>query len=204
MYVKVADDMSLKIPNIRLAFPNESEELIVELYKLTAGQVESLIDKGFNADYKGRETIANLNYQGGNIFFYLMYYGLAIRSFIQRESQVTAEPIYNLIEAKYAISCVEKNLECLSSKHDVNYVKFWEEVTELLGIPRSISDFEKTCCVGVGEMIIEGPDCKVHIVGGCLSSIEKPTVSYGSFDPCAFRIQEVTQSFGDGIYDDCD
>ena len=71
------------------------------------------------------------------------------------------------IEEKYKIVCVEDKLECLSAFYGVNYKEFWEKVTELLGIPRDVNEKEDTCCVGIGEMVIAGDECKVFKIGGC-------------------------------------
>lgn len=193
--------MSLKVPKIFKRLPSSEEETFVDAYNFTMNQMDDLLDKAFDAEYRGRRDIAGKHYKGGNIFIYLLYYGLAVSNFIKRESQVVEGDIYSVMAEKYDIACVEKNLECLSSFHGVDYVAFWDELKGYLGIPDGPSS-EENCCPGLGQMIITGPNCKVFIVGGCELK-EEPEPPNGAFDACGFNINSFSPSVGDGIYDEC-
>lgn len=159
--------MSLKYPKIYKRNPPVQEEIFATIYGYADEQIVFLIDKSTLALERGRKDLANKYMKGGNIFYYLLHYGVNIYNFMGRESRNSTQPMIDAIEEKYQIVCVEDKLECLSAFYGVNYKEFWEKVTELLGIPRDVNEKEDTCCVGIGEMVIAGDECKVFKIGGC-------------------------------------
>lgn len=184
----------LRHPSKRKAVPNEAEELFILAWEVVKSEVDRLREKGWALDKRGRGEEAGLYYQGVNIFFYLVNYGIIIRSKLDREGELGL----CLDFKEMSIDCVVANLPCLSKKYCTDYVSAWSRLTEVFGI--DTQDKCDECCIGVGSSIIEGDDdCTSLIIGDCGDqSIEES----GEFAPCEFVINEFTQPVGD-VYTNC-
>ena len=69
---------------------------------------------------------------------------------------------------------------------------------EIFGI--EVFDDCGECCVGIGQMIIDGDDCTGFIIGPCEEVVEEPPT--GEFEPCEFVPSEFTKPTGIN-YEDC-
>ena len=161
--------MSLKYYNINKAIPTESEELFIEAFNLYEKQLNALMDQAWEYEQYGHPEKALICYEAGNIYYYLTYYAIAIRTYLQGQGVLNDKCNSVLAECKYKISCVETNLPCLSKTYSQDYTSIWKKITNLFNIDRDTANCND-CCVGIGEMIIEGiDDCNAFIIGGdCL------------------------------------
>lgn len=190
----------LRFPSRFKAAPNVEEELFILGWEVVAEEVHKLREEGWAFDKKGRKVLAGKKYQAANIYFYLIYYALIIRNFLQRESKLNK--CFNFCE--YKIDCVEEQLPCLSKNYGTDYVNAWVRITELFGIDRQNENCDE-CCLGISQMVINDPDdCFAFIIGPCDEN-DSPTPPYGEFSPCEFIQDEFTKPVGneDDIYGDC-
>ena len=187
--------LNLKFPNTSKVELSFDDEAIITLYSEADKFMETIIDKAFKQENRGRRDKANSIYKSGNIFYYLIYYGISIRHFIDMESKKSTSSVFPKVLEKYDLECIEKNLECLSSLYGLDYNSFWDFVKDTLGIVSDINELEE-CCLGISESIINGDDCKAFYVGSCESRLE-PIPPYGEFKSCEFKTKEFVKSIGD-------
>lgn len=183
----MAVNKTLYHPNSHKASLNEEEELFVEAYNLYDSLMIKAINDGYTKEYRGIDP--SLNYLGGNVHIYLMYYALILRNKVQ-----AGTPCDEL-----ELECLEKRLKCLSSELGFDYVNLWVRFKELFNITNCDAFIE--CCPGIGEAVIDSDECESLIIGECDAIIEVIEPS-GEFSPCEFVIDEFTEAVGNP-YENC-
>jgi len=190
----------LKHPTKFKAIPNEREELAIIGWDIVKDEVERLTDLGWKYDERGKAKLALNSYRGANIYFYLIQYATIIRNYMDSVGGISNQCVSTNAEDKYNINCVEKNLPCLGKKHNTDYGLAWEQLTQAFGIDRQTGSCNE-CCLGIGEMILGGPDdCTSYIIGDCE---ENEVSGGGEFTPCEFNPVEFTQPIGPDPYGEC-
>jgi hypothetical protein len=193
---------SLKAPSKYLAEPNEQEELYIEGWKIVESEVDRLSELGYRYEKKGQADKANLAYQGANYYFYLIFYGMVIRNSLKSRGLLNKKCNSLQVAEDFKLDCVEEKLNCLSKKYGANYIKAWDKLLAVYGIDRQTTNCDD-CCLGLGELTIgEDDDCSAFVLGPC-DILEDPLPPFGEFKLCEFRISEVSQSFGEDLYNNC-
>jgi hypothetical protein len=197
--------MDLRFTNNTRPTINLEEDYYVEGWKLINDEVTRLHDKAWTFQLKGRDVLANQYTKGANYHIYLFYYALFLRRHLDVQGTAYNNCDSSELNDTFKIECVEKNLPCLSSKYDTDYLTTWNALLSEFGISRQTEGCDDGCCLGIGEMIIEDPsDCISNIIGDCDENIIDNGDTYGEFSPCEFVVDEFTEGIGDDIYNDCD
>jgi len=182
--------MSLKVPSYKKIVLNEEESFFVEANDIYVNRMVSTMNQAWQFDQKGNMHASARLYQGANYYTYLFYYGLMIRKYIDRQVETSGKCVALDIEEKFKLSCVEKNLSCLSNTYNVDLVNTWKKLKDLFGITTQSEDCSSECCLGVGEMVLNGSDsCTTFIVGDCEENEEIPP-PYGEFFLGEFKRNE--------------
>lgn len=156
--------MSLRSFPVHLAKPNAREIK----YNIATGaywdNMVTVLNNGWAADIKGRKDKASYYYQAGNYYTYLFHYARIVSEYIESQipngdcSNVDVQDILDRAECLFKISCVEKNLQCLSNKWGIDLVSLWNYFKQMFGIDCICSPD------GIGEMIINFNGCSSFIV----------------------------------------
>lgn len=162
------------------------EELFVSGWSIIDEEVTRLHNKSWAFQKRGKQVVADLHNEAANYHTYLFYYALFLRNKLDREGLIKDGCTSTMLNEETKIECVEKNLPCLSSNFNTDYVTVWKQLTEVFGIVRQTAGCETDCCVGIGDMIIGGEDdCSAFILGPCKEETDD-TVEVGEYEDCAF------------------
>ena len=166
--------------------PNEDEQVFVDGWAIIDAEMTRLNDKAWAFTLKGKQKAADNCIQAGNQLVYLFYYAYFIRQWLDRRGLIDDQCTSVAINDNFQIECVENNLPCLSANFGVDYVSVWKELLNIFNINRQTEGCETQCCVGIGEMVIEGiDDCTAFIIGeSCDDNVFEEGI--GEFEDCAF------------------
>lgn len=152
--------MSLKHSSKFKGF-NEQEELYLKAFETFEDKIDLIINEEDKNDCYGKTTF----YKRGNVFYYIVTYLWNVRNHLlflkQKGVECPESELYN----KYKMRCIEKNLRCMSSNNNTDYINPYFEIKALFGIPEN-EDCEN-CCDGIGKMVIGSLGCEVFKVNKC-------------------------------------
>ena len=176
--------------------PNEDEELYVLGWELIEKETFRLMNESWKMQKRGKQVRADQLNQAANYLTYVFYYAYFIRKWLDRQGLIEDQCTATLIEENFKIVCVEENLHCLSATFDTDYVNVWRNLLDTFGINRQTAGCETECCLGIGEMVIEGPDdCTSFIIGDC-SENEPLDPGEGEYEDCNYDDAHTTGDEG--------
>lgn len=177
--------MDLRHTNNTRPTINEEEDLYITGWSIIEDEVYRLQDLSWNAQLKGRDDLSLLYAKSANYHIYLLYYALFLRNYLDAQGLIDNRCEATTLNEDTKIECVEKNLPCLSSNYKTDYLTVWKSLLSEFGISRQTEGCETSCCLGVGEFIIEDPnDCIAHIIGDCEEN--EPLDEGAEFSDCEF------------------
>jgi hypothetical protein len=164
---------------------NEDEQVFVNGWSVIDSQMTVLNDKAWKFQLKGNQKATNKCIAAGNQLTYLFYYAYFIRQWLDRRGLIDDQCTSVAINNNFKIECIESNLPCLSANFGVDYVSVWKSLLEVFNINRQTEGCETECCIGIGEMIIEGLDtCTAYIIGSECDL--QDGIIVGEFADCSF------------------
>lgn len=191
----------LKHSSRYLALPNRDEESMLDAHRLITPYLEKALNNAWEADKKGKKTLANKYYKGGNYIYYIAMYASIISNYLNNNSNLYTKCTAKDIEEKYSLVSFSKCLLCLSKKYNIDYISIWNELLEIYSIEVTEECLE--CCPGIGQMIIEEEsDCFAFIIGNCEDNLAA-VPPYGEFALCEFPPEEFSEPEGENLYIDC-
>ena len=163
---------------------NEQEEVYVQGWSIIEDEVIRLQDKSWSYQLKGNQKVADHYMEAANMHIYLFYYAYFIRNYLDRQGLIDDRCTATQANEKFKIECVEDKILCLSADFDTDYKGTWDKLIEFFGISRQEAGCDTDCCLGIGEMIIEGEtDCVSFIIGPCE---ENDIILTGEYEDCAY------------------
>lgn len=178
--------MRLRHTNNTRPSPNELEEVYINGWSLIEDETFRLMDESWKMQKRGKQVRADQLNEAANYLTYLFYYAQFIRSWVDRQGLIDDQCTATLIEDKFKIVCVEKNLSCLSANLGTDYVNVWKDLLSIFNITRQKEGCDSGCCLGIGEMFINDPDdCIALIVGPCEENIVEEE-EIGEYEDCAY------------------
>lgn len=186
--------MGFEVPNPFKVEPTVDEELFKKSWDVIEDEVMRMLELGWQYSLKGKAEAAVKQYQGANIYFYFIYLAQAARARLQLLGFLDATCNATKIDCDYNLTCIEDNLPCLSTEFNTDYREAWDAILGIFGIDRNTENCDE-CCVGIGEMIIEGDDeCTAFIIGPCpdIERTSPPDGAFGEFSLGEFKLKEVT------------
>jgi hypothetical protein len=148
--------MSLKFSSNKKS--GEVDEISL-LFKTFEEYLDKIIDVEHKKDKYGKKPC----YNNANYFYYLMFYLITVRNHFKFLKSSGIDCPEKQLYCDFKLDCVRENLRCLSMNYEVNFLKSFDEMKAILGIP----DNDCNCCVGIGEMQIESLSCNVFEVNKC-------------------------------------
>ncbi len=165
---KNTNGQGLRYPSKFRAVPNLREELFVLGWEIVGSEVNRLQNLGWAADKKGKRAEANHYYKGANQYFYLVELAQIARRYVVDIGRIDEKCNSKEVYEKYNLDCLDESLPCLGKEHGTNYLKAWRNLLEVYNIDTSTTNCEVECCVGIGQMVVEGPeDCDGFIINEC-------------------------------------
>lgn len=182
---------------------NIREESRAVAYNTVKDEIERLTNLATTYARKGNSNLSLLNYKAANYYLYIIEYALIMRNTYEVLKETRSSCYETELSDYYDLTCIENSLLCLSGKYGTPYkINFYKIVSNLdFGLDASNCG---ECCVGIGDMIVEGiDDCTAFIIGDC-EEAGSYEFSGGEFSPCEFQTDEITQAIGDDLYINCD
>lgn len=159
--------MGFSVPSPFGVSPTEGEELFKKAWEVFGDNVIDMMDTGWKYALQGKSDKANRYFQGANIYFYMVFVAQAARYTLQMKGLIDEECNGTAVDEQYGLSCIESNWPCVSRFFGQDYGSAWYEIMDVFGIDRDTDNCD-SCCVGIGEMIIEDDnDCIAFIIGPC-------------------------------------
>lgn len=177
--------------------PTEDEQVFADGWAIIDAEMTRINDKGWSFMLKGNSKAADNCVKAGNQLVYLFYYAYFIRQWLDRRGLVDDQCTSVAVNDTFKIECIESNLPCLSANFSVDYVSVWKELLSVFNINRQTEGCETGCCLGIGEMIVDGlSDCTAFIIGeDCSENIFEE--GNGEFGDCSFD-ESFTNNEGSG------
>jgi len=168
------------------ANPNEEEQVFIDGWNVIESEMDRLNKKSWSFLQKGNQKAADVCIDAGNKLVYLFYYAFFIRKDLDRKGLIDDRCTSVILDENYDTICVENNLSCLSANSGVDYVSVWNNLLDIFGITRQDQGCETSCCLGVGEMVLDSiNDCDAFILGPCDENIFEEGI--GEYEDCAFN-----------------
>lgn len=188
--------MGFSVPNLFKTVPTADEELFKKAWDVIESDVLRLTQEGWDYSLRGQADLSLKSYQGANIHYYFVFMAQAVRNNLQLKGTLDLGCNSMAVDEKYGLTCIEDKMPCLSTWFDVDYRKSWDKIMAIFEIDRQTSQCD-TCCVGIGEMIIEHDDeCISLVVGPCDGipdySVEGVEAAIGEWGLGEFGINEFT------------
>lgn len=125
--------------------PNSQEAIVKELYATIEPYILSSLNKGVSLDYLGKTSSLSV-YKEGNMCLYLFTLAINIYNYMIAEGTYQDRVKDTNVNVRYKLECLRDKLVCLSKSSNVNYVKIWKSMEEVIHIPR--------LQLGIGTMIV--------------------------------------------------
>lgn len=158
--------MGFSVPNPFKNVPTADEELFKRSWEVIKPEVLRMMQEGWDASLRGKADYAMKMFQGANIYYYFVFLAQAARYKLQLRGLLDEGCNSTAIDEEYGLTCIEDKMPCLSTWFDTDYRAAWDKIMEIFEIDRQTEQCD-TCCVGIGEMIIDHSDCTAFIVGPC-------------------------------------
>ena len=191
--------MGFQVPKYKRVNPTAYSTMYKQAFDIFGDEVLRLQNAGFVAAERGQRSVAQKNYRGANVYYYLMYVLVAAaekQEYLLASGEICPGAKLN---CQYKFDCIEDGLPCLSSHFGTDYGKAWEAMFTAFGIDntRECEEESSDCpCIGIGQMIIDDDnDCKAFIVGpGQCAQTPEDLVGLGEFAPCEFPTNEMVNA----------
>ena len=159
--------MGFSVPNPFKAVPTQDEELFKRAWEVIKPEVLRMMQEGWDYSLRGKADAAGKMFQGANIYYYFVFLAQAARYKLQLKGLLDKGCNSSVIDEEYGLTCIEDKMPCLSTWFGTDYREAWDKIMGIFGIDRQVENCD-TCCVGIGEMVIDHPDdCIAFIVGPC-------------------------------------
>lgn len=131
--------MSLKVPSYTTPIPNKEEELKNLAFKVVEKDIEILIKDAQLLVEIGKVKEATLKYKAVQYNYMIINYLWLVRLWLFRKKYLPNNcNIYNA-ESKFKVTCIERNLACISTKLNTNLTKTFNKVLVIFELCRDNS-----------------------------------------------------------------